>query len=218
MIKVAPSIAAAPLTNLGQTIRDLETGGADMLHFDVEDGSFVPAMTLGIKVIRELRPLTKLPFDVHLMMVDPEWVLPELAALGTDRVSVHYEACRYPRRVLGLIAGLGMRAGLAFNPKTPIPALKFCLPYLSFVVVLTTEPETEEWAYLPSTLQKICAGKRQPGLAALEWVVDGGITAENVQEAASAGADVVVCGRGVFQAGQVQENIQRLKARSQIAI
>ncbi len=211
MIKIAPSIAAAPLIDLQRTIHSLEEAGADIVHFDIEDGSFVPVMTLGTKIIHDLRPLTNLPFDVHLMMVNPEWLLPELASAGVQRVSVHYEACPYPRRVLGQIAGLGMQAGLAFNAKTPIPPLQFCRPYLSFVVVLSTEPETGPTAYLPTTLAKIAEGRRQPGMAGIEWVVDGGITSDSVGEAIKAGADVVVCGRGIFHDGRVRENIQRLK-------
>lgn len=199
------------MTNLQACISELEQAGADVIHFDIEDGSFVPAMNLGVKVIQELRPLTELPFDVHLMMVNPEWLIPELARMGANWVSVHYEACPYPRRTLRLITQHGMRAGLAFNPATPIPPLDFCLPYLSFVVILTTEPETGDCPYLPSILNKVVEGKRQPGLEAVEWVVDGGITAENIQEAVKAGAEMAVVGRGVFTSGKIKDNLSRLK-------
>lgn len=211
MIKIAPSVASGPLTNLQACISELEQAGADVIHFDIEDGSFVPAMNLGVKVIQELRPLTELPFDVHLMMVNPEWLIPALARMGANWVSVHYEACPYPRRTLRLITQHGMRAGLAFNPATPIPPLDFCLPYLSFVVILTTEPETGDCPYLPSILNKVVEGKRQPGLEAVEWVVDGGITAENIQEAVKAGAGMAIVGRGVFANGKIKDNLSRLK-------
>lgn len=211
MVKIAPSIASGPLTNLEATLHELELAGADLIHFDIEDGSFVPVMNLGVKIVKELRPLTKLPFDVHLMMVNPEWLIPELAGMGADRVSVHYEACPYPRRTLGLIAQAGMRAGLAFNPATPIPPLDFCLPDLAFVVVLSTEPEAGDCPFLPAALTKVTEGKRQPGLEKLEWVLDGGITAGNVKKAVDAGAETVVVGRGVFGSGQYRENMLKIK-------
>ncbi len=210
--QIAPSLAAAPLVDLASVLRDLEEGGADMVHFDVEDGRFVPAMNLGTKIIQDLRPLTKLPFDVHLMMTDPEWIIPEIARCGANRVSVHAEACAYPRRVLGLIDQFHMQAGLAFNPGTPIPPLQFCRPYLAFVLVLSTEPETTHCDFLPSVLAKVVQGKKKEGLAEIEWAVDGGITADNVRQVVAAGADIVISGRGVFGKGQTRENLRKLKA------
>ncbi len=213
-IRISASLAAASLADLSSVLRELEAGGADMIHFDVEDGSFVPAMTLGTKIIRDLRPLTKLPFDVHLMMTNPEWIIPEIAACGADRVSIHAEACQYPRRVLGLIHQYHMQAGLAFNPGTAIPPLDFCMPFLDFVLVLTTEPERTHCDFLPSVLAKATAGKKQEGLASIEWAMDGGITVENVNQVIRAGAQVIVVGRGVFKKGQIRENLQKLKSRS----
>jgi ribulose-phosphate 3-epimerase len=212
MIRIAPSIVSAPFTNLQETIRALEAARADIIHFDIEDGRFVPVMNLGTRIIQELRPLTHLPFDVHLMIMDPEWIIPELARCGANSVSVHYEACPYPRRTLGLIARHGMKAGLAFNPKTALPALSHCRPFLSYVVILTTEPEDQHCTYLPSVLSKVREGKPQEVLAGVEWMVDGGITLENAGEAACAGADILVSGRGIFGAGALHESIQRLKA------
>ena len=212
LIKIAPSIASGPLTCLEKTISDLEASGSSMIHFDIEDGSFVPVMNLGIKVIGELRPLTKLPFDVHLMMVNPEWLIPELAVIGADMVSVHFEACPYPRRTLRLIVEQGMQAGLAFNPSTPIPDLSFCLPYLSFIVILTTEPEQEGCPFLPSILDKIRGAKVHPEMKKLTWVADGDISAINAKQVVDAGADILVVGRGVFKDGKILENIIDIKA------
>jgi ribulose-phosphate 3-epimerase len=217
-IKIAASLAAAPLIDLVSVLRELEAGGDDMIHFDVEDGSFVPAINLGTKIIQDLRPLTKLPFDVHLMMTNPEWIIPEIARCGANRVSVHAEACQYPRRVLGLIDQYHMRAGLAFNPGTAIPPLEFCQPYLAFVLVLTTEPETSHCDFLPSILAKVAAGKKQAGLAQVEWAVDGGITTDNVRQVVSAGAEVIVSGRGVFEKGRIRDNLQKLKAAINAAV
>ena len=211
MVKIAPSIASGPVIHLADTIRILENAGADIIHFDIEDGTFVPAMTIGTKVIKEMRPLTNLPFDVHLMTREPEWLIPILAEMGANMVSVHYEACPYPRRTLGIIHESGMQAGLAFNPKTPIPTLKHYLPFLSFVLILTTEPETTYCAYLPSVLKKVEGGKKQQGIAKVLWEVDGGFTAENISDAVAVGADIVVSGRGVFMDGAIENNIAEMK-------
>lgn len=208
-IKISPSIVSAPLLKLEAAIRALEAGGADMIHFDIEDGCFVPVMNLGVKTVSELRTITDLTFDVHLMMVNPEWIISELANCGVDRLSVHYEACAYPRRILKKIAGHGLTAGLAFNPKTPLPDLNFCFPYLSYVVLLTTEPEGGSDEYLPSVLGKVRQNK--PAYQTLEWVIDGGVNLDNILEVCQAGADVVVSGRGVFGNTRIKENIKAMK-------
>lgn len=211
VIKIAPSLAASSQLDLRQTVQDLEKAGADYIHFDIEDGNFLPVMTLGLRMIKDLRPLTNIPFDVHLMMNSPEWVIPELKEMGADMVSVHYEACPYPRRTLGLIHQAGMVAGLAFNPATPISSLQHYLPFLSFVLILTTEPEAQVCTYLPSVLEKVVEGKKQPGLENIKWEVDGGFVVENIIDAKRAGADIIVSGRGVFHDGQIQNNLRQLR-------
>ncbi len=211
MIKIAPSLAASSQLNLKQTVEDLVNAGADIIHFDIEDGNFLPVMTLGVRMVKDLRPLTKLPFDVHLMMNTPEWLIPELKEMGADMVSVHYEACPYPRRTLGIIHKAGMMAGLAFNPATPLPPLQHYLPFLSFVLILTTEPEAKIATYLPSVLEKVTEGKKQPGLENVQWEVDGGFVSNNILDAKHAGADIIVTGRGVFENNQINLNIRQLR-------
>jgi ribulose-phosphate 3-epimerase len=215
-MRLYPSLTAAPLDALGDTVRELERAAVDALHFDIEDGSFVPVMTLGTKVISDLRSLTRLPFDVHLMMFNPERIIPEVVAAGANRLSVHYEACAYPRRVLRIIHDLGAQAGLAFNPATPIPDLAYLRPYLSFVLLLTSEPELPEPIFLPSVLDKVRQHKARPGTEGLEWVVDGGLQASNLGEAVHAGADSSVVGRAFFRDGDLQGNAARLRAAAQI--
>jgi len=211
MIKISPSIASASFLDLVETVKRLEDSGADFLHFDLEDGSFVKEMRLGIKVIRDLRTITRLPFDVHLMMVDPEWIIPVLSRIGIEMLSVHYEATEYPRRVLGMIDKAGMRAGLAFNPKTPIGDLSIYFPYLYFVNILTTEPEADDCTYLPQVLEKVKQIKASNTMRDLVCEVDGGFTPENIADAVSAGADIVVAGRGIFMDGKIEGNIRKMK-------
>lgn len=213
MTKIAPSIASGPLTNLEAIIQQLVDAGASVIHFDIEDGVFVPEINLGAKVIKELRPLTNLPFDVHLMMQDPEWLIPKLANFGANMVSVHYEALRYPRRTLQMISKHGMQAGLAFNPATEIPNLDFCQPYLSFILALSTEPEEEDPAFLPSVLNKIEAGRSVNPRGNLTWVIDGAISADNACQAVKAGADMLVIGRGIFKGGRILENMRGILSR-----
>jgi ribulose-phosphate 3-epimerase len=145
------------------------------------------------------------------MMMNPEWIIPVLSDYGVNRLSVHYEACPYPRRILKKIASYGMQAGLAFNPKTPLPDLNFCLPYLSFIVLLTTEPEDWSGEYLPSVLDKMRINKDK--YENVEWVIDGGVNFNNIREIYIAGANVVVSGRAVFEDGKIIENVQGLKEK-----
>lgn len=214
--KISPSLASVSLLDLRDALAELEKADIDYLHFDIEDGVFVPLMTLGTKLISDLRPLSKLPFDVHLMMVEPEWIIPELIELGADRISVHYEACPYPRRVLRRIVELGGTAGLAFNPATPLPDLEYLAPYLTFLVILTTEPEGPDCPYLPAVLRKLEAKASDPYLGSLEWVVDGGVSPENIQDVVQAGADTVVVGRAAFQGGRIQENMAALRTAAKV--
>jgi ribulose-phosphate 3-epimerase len=212
MIKIAPSMVSAPFADLRSVIKELENAGADLLHFDLEDGNFVPVMTLGVKIISEVRALTQLPFDVHLMVQNPEWLIPELAQMNVDMLSVHYEACPYPRRTLKMISQYKMKAGLAFNPKTPLPSLRYFLPYLSFVDILTTEPEQGDSSYLPPVLNKVSEGRKQTGLEHIQWEVDGAISTDNAAEVVAVGTDIIVAGRSIFKTGRIAQNLLALRS------
>jgi len=204
-------MASASFGCLQKTVREIEKAGVDYIHFDIEDGVFVPIMNLGTKIINDLRLLTNLPFDVHLMMVNPEWIIPQLKSYGIDRVSFHHEATQYPRRLLKKIFELGMKGGIALNPKTSIPDIRYLQPYLSFVVLLTTEPEGENCPFLPSVLSKMEILKQMDEKKELEYVVDGGISKENVGDVIKVGADFIVVGRSAFKDGRVIENIEELR-------
>ena len=211
-MKIFPSLGAAPLTNLAGLVNELVSAGADGVHFDIEDGVFMPMMSLGTRLIAQLRPLTTLPFDVHLSMVNPEWILPELAAMGANHVAVHSEACGYPHRTLRLIHERGMRSGLAFNPATPLPDLRYLLPVLDYVLILTTDPEYPGATFLPEVLGKIRLGRGMlPGDSAIEWIVDGGVDEHNLPLIVKSGATGIVTGRSAFQGGRIEENLTRLR-------
>lgn len=209
--RIAPSLASAPLDRLSEVVSELEQARVDYIHFDIEDGSFTPVMTLGTKFIKDLRPLTQIPFDVHLMMVEPEWLLPDLKSYGADRVAVHLEACPYPRRTLRKIAALDMAPGLALNPATPLPDLSYLQPYLKYIILLSTEPEVPDCPFIPEVLDKIKIGVEQYGLDELEWVVDGGVSIDNIKRVFEAGADTVVVGRSTFVGGLIQTNIKNMR-------
>jgi ribulose-phosphate 3-epimerase len=213
-VKIAPSLASAPMGHLADVVAGLERAGVDRLHFDLEDGHFVPVMTLGTRLIAELRPLTRLSFDVHLMVSNPEMLIPVVVQGGADAISVHHEACEYPRRTLRKIKEAGKRAGIALNPKTPLPEMAYLRPYLDFVVILTTEPEEPDCPHLPEILEKVrsasaFARSYHPDL---EIVADGGIDASNIASVVDAGAHVIVAGRGVFAGGDYAGNVRRLRA------
>lgn len=202
------------MAHLAQVVADLERAGVDMIHFDLEDGHFVPAvMTLGTRLIGELRPLTRLPFDVHLMVSNPEQMIPAVAELGGDTIAAHYEACLYPRRTLRQIKELGKGAGMAFNPKTPLPDLEYLLPHLDYVIVLTTEPELPDCPFIPQALDNVraAAAFAREYHPALGIVADGGVDASNIAQVVEAGANVVVAGRGAFGGGRIVENVRRMR-------
>ena len=209
MIQISPSLVSAPLLDLAAVIKRLEAIQIDYLHFDIEDGSFVREMNLGTKIIKDVRGFTTLPIDVHLMMVEPEWIIPLMAEMGVNMLSFHYEATQYPRRVLRMIAERGMQAGLAFNPKSPIPDLTQYQPYLHFVNILTTEPEIGGAVFLPEVLQKVRLLKKD--LPDMVCEVDGGVTLDNYREVVEAGADILVSGRGLFANDQFEDTVEQLR-------
>lgn len=218
---LAPSMVSAPMDALAEVLASLEAAGADILHFDVEDGHFMPAIiNLGTRIIGELRPLSDLPFDVHLMVENPEAIIPVVLEAGANMVSVHAEACPYPRRTLELIKRGGAQAGLAFNPKTPLFDLTYLLPHLDYVNVLTTEPELPNWPFLPPMLDKLRALSviLETDEADVSIQVDGGIDEDNIGAAAAAGARLIVAGRSAFQGGQIEANLQRLRAAAEASL
>lgn len=201
-VKVAPSLLAADFAELGRAAQAAAEAGADMLHVDVMDGCFVPPITLGQQAVEAIRKRVSLPLDVHLMVVHPERHLGGFREAGADIITVHAEVCPHLHRVLQDIKRLGARAGVAFNPATPLDALTYLAEVVDLVLVMTVNPGYGGQAFLPATLRKVeqAARWRKEGILTAEIEADGGITPANAPLVRQAGATVLVAGTAVFGA------------------
>ncbi|NDQ56404.1 MAG: ribulose-phosphate 3-epimerase [Acidipila sp.] len=213
-VEVAPSILAANFANLGDEIRSVEQGGAGLIHVDVMDGRFVPNISLGVPVVASLRKATRLPLDVHLMIIEPERYVEAFAEAGASIVTVHQEATCHLERVLSAIQQHKIGAGVAVNPATPVAALSEVLERVELVLVMSVNPGFGGQSFLPVALRKISQLRelRERYHYRFRIEVDGGITAENAADAVRAGADILVAGTSVFHtpdaAGAVRKLIQ----------
>lgn len=201
MVKIAPSILSADFARLGEEIADVERAGADWIHVDVMDGHFVPNLTIGPLIVEAIRPRTRLPLDVHLMIEEPDRHIPAFAQAGADWISVHQEVCPHLHRTLHLIKEQGVKAGVVLNPATPAEVLQPILPDLDLVLLMTVNPGFGGQAFIPGVLDKIRRVRRmleEAGLSGVELEVDGGVNPDTAAETAAAGASVLVAGSAVF--------------------
>ena len=213
MVKIAPSILSADFSKLGEEIKDVERGGADYIHVDVMDGHFVPNITIGPLIVDSIRPITKLPLDVHLMIENPDQYIEDFAKAGADYITVHVEACRHLHRTIQLIKSLGVKAGVVLNPATPVQLIEPIIEDLDMVLLMSVNPGFGGQKFISSVLPKIKQVKEmseQKGLN-LEIEVDGGVNEETALLCVEAGATVLVAGSAVFNQSDRRDAISRLK-------
>ncbi|MEM7225331.1 MAG: ribulose-phosphate 3-epimerase [Pseudomonadota bacterium] len=218
-VRIAPSILASDFACLGEEVRAIDEAGADYVHIDVMDGHFVPNITIGPEVVKALRPHSKLPFDVHLMIAPVDPYIPIFAEAGADIITLHPEAGPHFHRSLQLVHSLGKKAGVALNPGTPVEAVLPVLDMLDLVLVMSVNPGYGGQKFIPSALDKIAAlrAKIDQLERPIDLEVDGGINQATAPEVRDAGADVLVAGTATFTGGRARyaENISRLRGETQ---
>ena len=214
-IKLAPSILSADFGRLGEQVAEATKAGADYIHIDVMDGHFVPPITIGALVVAAVRRCTDIPLDVHLMIEEPQHQISQFADAGADIITVHIEACPHLHRVVQIIKGLGVKAGIAINPGTPLDTLEEILSSLDSILVMTVNPGYGGQTFIEETLSKIArlrAELDKKGLA-IELEVDGGVNAKTASKVVRAGARVLVAGSAVFHSGEtVNEALAKIRA------
>ena len=198
--KIAPSILSADFARLGDEIRAVERAGADLIHFDVMDGHFVPNLSIGVPVLQSVRKITKLPLDAHLMISEPEKYVEVFVKSGANSVSVHAEVCPDIPKMAKRIRDLGARASIGINPETPIDRVLAAAEHLDMILIMSVHPGFGGQEFIPGSLQKLREVRRElrrRGLS-LDVEIDGGVKADNVAAVKAAGANVFVSGSGIF--------------------
>lgn len=213
MVKIAPSILSADFARLGEEIKDVENGGADYIHVDVMDGHFVPNITIGPLIVEAIRPITKLPLDVHLMIENPDQYIEAFAKAGADYITVHVEACKHLHRTIHFIKSFGVKAGVVLNPATPVETIQHVLSDVNMVLLMSVNPGFGGQAFIPEVTGKIKTLRRmidEKGLQ-VEIEIDGGVNEVTAKLCIEAGATVLVAGSAVYNEKDRAKAIAALK-------
>lgn len=213
MIKLAPSILSADFARLLEDVKKVEKAGCEYLHIDVMDGHFVPNITLGSGIVKSLRKDVNMVFDAHLMIENPDNYIKEFADAGCDIIVVHQEACTHLHRTIQNIKSHGIKAGVALNPATPIETIKYVLQDVDMVLLMSVNPGFGGQSYIPVVTEKIKELKALIDEMNLDIdiEVDGGVKPSNIAEVVNAGANVIVAGSAIFNAGNIDEAVKSLR-------
>lgn len=213
MIKIAPSILSADFANLSSDVIAVEDAGADMLHIDVMDGHFVPNITLGAPVVKSLRKVTDLVFDVHLMIDNPEQYIKDFVLAGAQIITVHAEASKHLHRLLQIIRNEGVKAGIALNPATPISIIEHLLDDLDMILIMSVNPGFGGQKFIPAMYDKIYSLKEYLNKKSkyIPIQVDGGIGLDNIHKVYNSGAEIIVAGSAIFNSKSIKETIKLMK-------
>lgn len=213
MVKIAPSILSADFSKLENEIKKVEQAGADLLHIDIMDGHFVPNLTFGPPVVSSIRKVSKLPFDVHLMVNNPDAFLSEFVRAGADMITIHAETAPHLHRLLQTIKDYGIRSGIALNPSTSISVVEEVLDMTDMVLIMSVNPGFGGQKFIPSSISKIARLKKmiEDRNLNIDIEVDGGITQQNAQPVIQAGANILVAGSAVYGAADMADAIKNIR-------